>query len=326
MVPENSAFILEELSLSLSLSFSGDASRDHTVKREQECRVSTTSRGRTERRSAHRRSLAQTSKQEEGGSIRMRREGRLSGKPSNKSRKIGGRGVTGDVRCCSSSSSSSHKKKNHTLIPVSKSQSKVKGRLKRSAYDVTFNHLLEDWRVCSSSRSSFIAPHSRTARKPSPASQSLWDSDTDQSSGEVCDPCENDEDAGKLQQEQQEEEEEKDEVSAMAIMIDTALQNMRNRKRKPEAAACLLTENYEEARREEEVDASGDNQAEILDCYKAACNNNELQFGSFFKDEMIVASSQQHKNRARSEDSWSEIEGSEPDIMSQESWEEDEES
>ncbi len=256
----------------------------------------------------------------------MRREGRLSGKPSNKSRKIGGRGVTGEVRCCwSSSSSSSHKKKNHTLIPVSKSQSKVKGRRKRSAYDVTFNHLLEDWRVCSSSRSSFIAPHSRTARKPSPASQSLWDSDTDQSSGEVCDPCENDEDAGKLQQEQQEEEE-KDEVFAMAIMIDTALQNMRNRKRKPEAAAFLLTKNHEEARREEEVDASGDNQAEIPDCYKAAFNNNELQFGSFFKDEMIVASSQQHKNRARSEDSWSEIELSEPDIMSQESWEEDEES
>jgi hypothetical protein len=166
----------------------------------------------------------------------------------------------------------------------------------------------------------FIAPHSRTARKPSPASQSLWDSDTDQSSGEVCDPCENDEDAGKLQQE------EKDEVSAMAIMIDTALQNMRNRKRKPQAATCLLTENHEEARREEEVDASGDNQAEIPDCYKAACNNNELQFGSFFKDEMIVASSQQHKNRARSEESWSEIELSEPDIMSQESWEEDEES
>jgi hypothetical protein len=168
----------------------------------------------------------------------------------------------------------------------------------------------------------FIAPHSRTARKPSPASESLWDSDTDQSSGEVCDPCENDEDAGKLQQEQQEE---KDEVSAMAIMIDTALQNMRNRKRKPQAAACLLTENHEEAR-EEEVDASGDNQAEIPDCYKAACNNNELRFGSFFKNEMIVASSQQHKNRARSEDSWSEIELSEPDIMSQESWEEDEES
>jgi hypothetical protein len=181
---------------------------------------------------------------------------------------------------------------------------------------------LEDWRVCSSSRSSFIAPHSRTARKPSPASQSLWDSDTDQSSGEVCDPCENDEDAGKLQQEQ----EEKDEGSAMAILIDTALQNMRNRKRKPEAAACLLTENRDEAQREEEVDASGDNQAEIPECYKSACNNNELQFGSFFKDEMIVASSQQHKNRARSEDSWSEIELSEPDIMSQESWEEDEES
>lgn len=257
----------------------------------------------------------------------MRREGRLSGKPSNKSRKIGRRGVTGEVRCCcSSSSSSSHKKKNHTLIPVSKSQSKVKGRRKRSAYDVTFNHLLEDWRVCSSSRLPFIAPHSRTARKPSPASQSLWDSDTDQSSGEVCDPCENDEDAAKLQQEQREEEEEKDEVSAMAIMIDTALQNMRNRKRKPEAAACLLTENHEEARREEEVDVSGDNQAEIPDCYKAACNNNELQFGSFFKDEMIVASSQQHKNRARSEDSWSEIELSEPDITSEESWEEDEES
>ncbi|CAK9234274.1 unnamed protein product [Sphagnum troendelagicum] len=256
----------------------------------------------------------------------MRREGRLSGKPSNKSRTIAGRGVTGEVRCCcsSSSSSSSHKKKNHTLIPVSKSQSKVKGRLKRSAYDVTFNHLLEDWRVCSSSRLPFIAPHSRTARKPSPASQSLWDSDTDQSSGEVCDPCENDEDAGKLQQEQQEEG--KDEVSAMAIMIDTALQNMRNRKRKPQSAACLLTENHEEARREEEVDASGYNQAEIPDCYKAACNNNELRFGSFFRDEMIVASSQQHKNRARSEDSWSEIELSEPDIMSQESWEEDEES
>jgi hypothetical protein len=34
VAPENSAFILEELSLSLS----GDASRDHTVKREQECR------------------------------------------------------------------------------------------------------------------------------------------------------------------------------------------------------------------------------------------------------------------------------------------------
>lgn len=92
----------------------------------------------------------------------MRREGRVSGKPTNHSRLTGKCKVVGCLKC-------------HDSLPLNKSRGKGKGRIKRLVSDIPSTHLLSDWRVC---KPSSLSSRRNVSRKI--ARHGLkWDADTD---------------------------------------------------------------------------------------------------------------------------------------------------
>ncbi|CAK9859528.1 unnamed protein product [Sphagnum jensenii] len=64
----------------------------------------------------------------------MRREGRVCGKPTNRTRATGKCRRVGCLGC--------------HAHPVNKSLVKAKGHVKRTAWDITRNHHLDNWRLC----------------------------------------------------------------------------------------------------------------------------------------------------------------------------------
>jgi hypothetical protein len=230
-----------------------------------------------------------------GRSSRMRREGRVGGKPTNHSKKTGKCRVVGCETC-------------HDSLPLNKSRGKGKGRIKRLVSDIPSTHLLSDWRV---SKPGLISSRLNGSRKIVQRPVLKWDPDTDWAGDE------DDVDAGDGVDGGVEPE---GWALSISLLLDTALEHIQE---SVEARSALQKAREEAAEGQEDVisphvedtDDENTDEAEVPD-FEAFKNEFEV-----FKSEIEAGCSP--PSVAESTDSWSGIELSDADESSLGDWEDD---